>query len=507
MDKTLRAARERYFWQKMRQDIRQHVQACQLCARAKASKPLAHPKPKPRLQSHPWDSVAIDLMGGYPRTPRGKKHILVVTDLFSRWVEAFAIPNAEIKSIAPVLEQQVFMRFGYPRTLLTDNTPQFSGQQWKKKGEEWGVKAHTTPAYHPQANPTERRNQEIKKGLRLTLADKPQHLWDKFLPEILFAIRSRENAATGQTPSQLLLGRNLTQPGERSAKFSPETQRRVNAAREKQGRYTTLNDESEQKPLQPGEWVYIRNFKLSNADEKYNAGLATPWTGPYQVTARIGEYVYEVDRRESGWIKLSASKIKRMIDAETKAWNALSEDNAAANDSDSRASHDVILTQQAHDRVATTSMTKQTAPASTPPCTKQRVTTHTIDCPGAQQSTSTASCQETQRTSTTKAHYAPIMTSCQQTPWNNTMLSTQSIPATNDQGIINPYETATITYEMYRPRKLGRPTIFEAARRAIARRTAYGPPPPWENYSRITSVGKRRAENRLHHGNSSHDGK
>jgi hypothetical protein len=42
---------------------------------------------KPRQPKRPFEAIACDLMGPYPRTPSGNKFILVVTDLFSRWVD------------------------------------------------------------------------------------------------------------------------------------------------------------------------------------------------------------------------------------------------------------------------------------------------------------------------------------------------------------------------------------------------------------------------------------
>jgi len=67
----------------------------------------------------------IDLMGSYPRTQRDKTTILEVTDCYSRWVEAYLLGKATIKSIVDTFERELFPRFGYPRALLSDNNPQF----------------------------------------------------------------------------------------------------------------------------------------------------------------------------------------------------------------------------------------------------------------------------------------------------------------------------------------------------------------------------------------------
>ncbi|KAK9694061.1 hypothetical protein QE152_g33799 [Popillia japonica] len=72
----------------------------------------------------------------------------------------------------------------------------------------------TTPVYHPRANPVERRNQEIKKGLRIHLANEDNARWDETLDAVLFNIRSRRNAATGFSPSMALFGRELRRPGD-----------------------------------------------------------------------------------------------------------------------------------------------------------------------------------------------------------------------------------------------------------------------------------------------------
>ncbi|KAJ8882289.1 hypothetical protein PR048_018777 [Dryococelus australis] len=66
----------------------------------------------------------------------------------------------------------------------------------------------TTPSYHPQANRTERCNQELKKCMHLQFED-DQHHWDCHLPQILFALRRRTIKAIDSSFSQLLLGQIL----------------------------------------------------------------------------------------------------------------------------------------------------------------------------------------------------------------------------------------------------------------------------------------------------------
>uniref|UniRef100_A0ABD2VXU9 Integrase catalytic domain-containing protein n=1 Tax=Trichogramma kaykai TaxID=54128 RepID=A0ABD2VXU9_9HYME len=153
-------------------------------------------------------------MGPYPLTGDGNKCLLIVTDLFSHWVKAFPIAATDATTIAAKLESQVFTRWGFLQAILTDNDTQFSGRAWASACKTWQAYQWTTAMYRPQANPTERRNQEVKTALRIHLKGRPHVEWDLQIPKILFQLRNRKNAATGKSPAELLLGRDLLLPGE-----------------------------------------------------------------------------------------------------------------------------------------------------------------------------------------------------------------------------------------------------------------------------------------------------
>jgi len=76
---------------------------------------------------HIMERCHVYITGPHPRTARGSKYILTCVDAFSKWAEAFPIPNKEAKTIARVLVEQVFCRFGTPIALLTDNAGELDG--------------------------------------------------------------------------------------------------------------------------------------------------------------------------------------------------------------------------------------------------------------------------------------------------------------------------------------------------------------------------------------------
>ncbi|KAL7291782.1 hypothetical protein TKK_0014564 [Trichogramma kaykai] len=179
-DETLRKIRRHYLWRGMFVDVCKYVQKCEVCQRIKKAVRIPTPQSS-HTPKEPWEIVALDLMGPYPTMEEGHKHIL----------------------------ENVFARWGFPRAILTDNVPQFAGKKWASICATWQALQWTTAIYHPRASPTERRNQEVRTALCIQLKDQPHNLWDPELPKIVLQLRNRKNAATGLTPSELLLGREL----------------------------------------------------------------------------------------------------------------------------------------------------------------------------------------------------------------------------------------------------------------------------------------------------------
>ena len=62
-------------------------------------------------------------MGPLPETDTGNKYIMVVGDYFTKWSEAYAIPNQEAKIVAVKLVKEFICRYGAPEKIHSDQVP------------------------------------------------------------------------------------------------------------------------------------------------------------------------------------------------------------------------------------------------------------------------------------------------------------------------------------------------------------------------------------------------
>ena len=91
----------------------------------------------------------MDILGPLPVIHQNNKFILVIGDYFTKWTEAYPIPNMEASTVARVFVNEFVARLGAPEILHTDQGRNFESALMKEVCQLLGVtKTRTTP-YHP----------------------------------------------------------------------------------------------------------------------------------------------------------------------------------------------------------------------------------------------------------------------------------------------------------------------------------------------------------------------
>ena len=100
--KTLRKMENRFWRPGLTKAVHRYCSSCLTCAKCKS-----RPKPKAPLHpiptGNPMQRIHIDTVGPLPRSRSSKRYILTVQCSFTKWAEAFAIPNQRATTCARVL--------------------------------------------------------------------------------------------------------------------------------------------------------------------------------------------------------------------------------------------------------------------------------------------------------------------------------------------------------------------------------------------------------------------
>ena len=170
--KTLERVRERFYWYGQQHDIEDWCQQCEKCSRRKSPQQPGRAPLVSSCPGYPFERIALDIMGPLPTTESGQRYILVVGDYFTKWTEAFPIPNQEAKTVTEKLVNEVISRFGAPERIHTDQGRNFEAQLFKEMCHLFSIEKTRTMPYHPQSDGmVERMNGSIQDMLAKYVAE------------------------------------------------------------------------------------------------------------------------------------------------------------------------------------------------------------------------------------------------------------------------------------------------------------------------------------------------
>jgi len=108
-------------------------------------------------------------------------------DAFTKWVEAYPLPDQEAAKCITVVYNGMFSRFGLPRQLHSDQGRNFESQLVTEHCNITDVYNTHTTAFHPRSDGlTERANRTILAMLRKA-GYKDTKQWPAKLPAVLAA--------------------------------------------------------------------------------------------------------------------------------------------------------------------------------------------------------------------------------------------------------------------------------------------------------------------------------
>ena len=312
VNKTLSRVRERFYWVHCSKDVRTFCKNCDTCSSRRG--PVR--KQRAPLGQYnvgaPMERLAIDVLGPLPLSEAGNKYLLISADYFTKWVEAYPLPNQEAKTVAEALVNNFVCRFGVPLIIHSDQGRNFESRVFSEMCQLLGIhKTRTTPL-HPQSDGmVERFNRTIEDQLS-KFVDDNQRDWDTHIPLLLMAYRTAVHETTGCTPAQLMMGRDLRLPidlligrpedeeAHHTSTYAEELQSSVELVHNFARSHMQLKTDSVKErydlashggQLKVGDPVWLHSPQRKKG---ISPKLARRWQGPYLVIKRINDMVYRV---------------------------------------------------------------------------------------------------------------------------------------------------------------------------------------------------------------------
>lgn len=204
-EETYKKLRLLGWWPGMQEHVRDYCRSCLFCIprNLTGSDLKVIESPWPLRSTAPWSTLQIEVVGPITISEEGHKHVLIVADPNTRWVEAFPLKPYTHTAVAQVLLQHVFARWGVPVRLEAAQGPQFARHVLVSCGLALGAQAASLSRdlQFPCLTSSD-AYWEFKRALKefIFLHGKK---WAASLPLLHLAFRA---SSTQATPVQILTG-------------------------------------------------------------------------------------------------------------------------------------------------------------------------------------------------------------------------------------------------------------------------------------------------------------
>ncbi|XP_054723056.1 uncharacterized protein K02A2.6-like [Uloborus diversus] len=265
-------ARSYVWWPSIDSDLEAKVRECAICqqnASAPPAKQVSWPVP-----DQSWERIHIDHAG-----PVEGHMLLIIVDAKTKWLEVARVSSTSANVTIMVL-RDLFARFGIPKSIVSDNGPGFSSDEFCEFLSHNGISDIKTAPYHPNSNGiAERAVRTVKSALKRIR----EGTFEERLVRFLFNYRNTPHASTGISPAFGMFGRPL-----RSRLDLLRNAYRQREVHSDPGRFRT------------GDLVWVRNFRQG---PKWIEGC---------ILTQMGKIMCKVETARGTWIR-HADQIRRRI--------------------------------------------------------------------------------------------------------------------------------------------------------------------------------------------------
>ena len=312
IQRMVQRVKQRFYWPGITLDVTRWCAKCSVCAGRKG-KPNPRKAPLTQLPTGaPFDRIALDILDTHKPTSKGYRYVLVISDYFTKYTDAFPLRRHTAKAVAHILLHRWIFYHTVPKTIHSDQGKEFESAVFRNLTTMLQAEKIRTAPYRPQSDgQVERMNRTILGMLSAFVSERGTD-WDTYLPYVMMAYRTSVHASTGCTPQVMVYGREANLPidliysptnppdlpacGPEYVEFIRDAIRtahefardhlRQAAVRQKKGYDAHAKNCAK---FEVGDLVRYYYVPLTQGNK-----FARPWTGPWRVLSRETEVDYRI---------------------------------------------------------------------------------------------------------------------------------------------------------------------------------------------------------------------
>jgi transposase InsO family protein len=203
--KCLAYVQRRAWWYTWRRDLKLFIQCCSVCN-------MYHRGAAPKqglLQPMALGGVAerwvIDLTGPHPMSD-GYKYIFTAIDPFSKYAIVVPIRNKEATTVAKVIVEHIFLKWGLCFEILSDQGKEFEAELTSELIKLLGVVKLRSTGYQPSTQGSIERYHRTLNSLLAKVISETQKDWSRWVSYVTFCYNSTPHSSTNFAPHFIMTG-------------------------------------------------------------------------------------------------------------------------------------------------------------------------------------------------------------------------------------------------------------------------------------------------------------